>query len=157
MRLFGCITIYRKLVNLLLIAGTAISCGIEERSFLTGEKLPQKINPRLRPYVQEFERDMGIRVDSSVIIGNSGTLAVCIKQKGKRDQVIVNAEEINLLSDIVLKAVIYHELAHTEYNMEHTSAYDYTLTDPFIYTSESGYYKDNWSRLVDDLKSKVHK
>lgn len=157
MRSYGCITIYRKLVNLLLVTGVLTSCGIEERSLLTGEKLPQRINPRLKPYVLEFMRDMNINVSSTVIIGRSSTLAVCLKQRGDRAQVVVSEDEIDLLSEPVLRAVIYHELAHAELNLNHSAEYDYTLTDPYIYTGESEYYASNWSALVADLKTKANR
>ena len=142
--------------SVLLLAMILVGCGMDEQK--------QVIDERLKPMVLEFAADFG-HVSSSVVVGplNNGSLATCFDYKGSRtvygekavNKVIFDEKYFDGLSPIMKKAIIFHELGHCQLNLEHSAEGDYTLTDPYIYTTESDYYESNWSALVADLKFKA--
>ena len=146
------------LIGLLLVplaVNHLVACGVDERSLLLGED-ELRINPTLLPYVHEFEGDFG-PISSSVLIGEVGSdaLAVCIKQKGRRNQIVFSERTLSQLNEHIIRVIMYHEGGHCELNLEHSVAGDHTLTDPYTYTGEWRYYQTNWSALVADLKLKA--
>lgn len=140
----------------LMIAMNLIGCGIDEQK--------QVIDERLKPLVLEFQADFG-HVSSSVVVGklDNGSLATCFDYKGARtmygekavNKIIFDEKYFEGLSPIIKKAILWHEAGHCELGLDHSAAGDYTLTDPYMYTSESNYYEKNWGRLVQDLKTKA--
>ena len=146
----------RNLITCILVAISLVGCGIEEQK--------QVIDDRLKPMVLEFAADFG-HVSSSVVVGklDNGALATCFDYGGGRDitgqkmvnKVVFDEKFFDGLSPIIKKAIVFHELGHCSLGLDHSAEYDYTLTDPYIYTTESNYYESNWSALVADLKSKA--
>lgn len=148
----------RKILSSILIAISLVGCGVEEQK--------QVIDDRLKPLVMEFEADFG-HVSSSVVVGklDNGALATCFDYEGGRNllgekavnKVIFDVRYFDGLSPIIKKAIVFHELGHCSLGLDHSAEYDYTLTDPYIYTGESKYYESNWSALVADLKTKARR
>ena len=136
---------------LLLIAMLFTSCS----------SMGPQIDASLVPYVTEFEKEYMTRVLYPVRYATIETPLVMAYCLNHGDEVVVDPYKTQGFNYYQMEALIFHELAHCSYSLEH---YDQLLgvghpasimNSEIFNKSDALYYKDNRDYYVEELRKRM--
>lgn len=112
---------------LVLLSFMLLSCGE------SCEKTPTEV----QAYVQEFEDTYGVDIEFEVLLvdyelgSSKGVLATCRRSEGKPPLVRIERSFWNEADYIRRRALVFHELGHCEFDLEHNpDLMPMVITDP---------------------------